>query len=299
MSWLNYHHLLYFWTVAKEGGVTEAAEKLRLAQPTLSSQIRSLELSLGTKLFEKRGRRLALTDAGRTAFRYADEIFGLGKEMQNVLAGRDVNRTPILSVGISDALPKLMVKRLLEPALKLNEPLRMDLREDRTERLLTQLSTHEIDLVLADQPLPAQSAIKAFSHLLGECGVVFFGAPDLRAKHSGRFPNCLNAAPVLLPAANTAMGRALDQWFESENIRPKIIGRFDDSALMKTFAQSGHGFFAGPEAIAREIERQYQVKRLGAAQGVREQIYALSLDRRLRHPAVIAISESAKLRIFA
>ncbi|MDP1832659.1 MAG: transcriptional activator NhaR [Geothrix sp.] len=298
MDWLNYHHLLYFWTTAREGSVTRAAERLSLAQPTLSAQIRSLEIALGVRLFEKQGRGLAMTEAGRTAFRYADGIFGLGREMQESLAGLAHGRRPILAVGVSDALAKLLVHRLLEPALRLPEPIRLLCREDRTDRLLAQLSLHELDLVLSDMPPPPNSAVKAFSHLLGECGVQVFGAAALRKAHPGPFPRCLEGAPFLLPPEGTALRRGLDQWFEGESLRPRIVGEFDDSALLKTFGQQGLGFFAAPANVASEIERQYQVKRLGLAKGVRERIYALTLDRRLRHPAVVAISEAARDRVF-
>jgi LysR family transcriptional activator of nhaA len=298
MEWLNYHHLFYFWTIAREGSVTRAAEKLRLAQPTLSAQIRSLEKALGVRLFQKEGRGLALTDAGRTAFRYADGIFGLGKEMQESLAGWTAGRTPVLAVGISDALAKLMVRTLLEPALLLPEPIRLLCREDRTDRLLAQLSLHELDLVLSDLPLPSNSSVRAFSHLLGECGVDVFGSPALLKHHPGAFPGCLEGAPFLLPPEGTALRRGLDQWFELEGLHPRIIGEFDDSALLKSFGQRGLGFFAAPSALTSEIERQYQVRRLGPVDRARERIYALTLDRRIRHPAVVAISEAARSRVF-
>ncbi|HLO69201.1 MAG TPA: transcriptional activator NhaR [Holophaga sp.] len=299
MEWLNYHHLFYFWTTVREGGVTRAAERLRLAQPTLSAQIRSLEAALGVRLFEKQGRGLAMTEAGRTAFRYAESIFGLGQEMRESLAGISDGSRPVLAVGISDALPKLMVRELLEPALHLPEAIRLVCREDRTERLLAQLTLHDLDLVLSDLPLPPGSAVKAFSHLLGECGVEIFGAAALRKAHPGAFPRCLEGAPFLLPPEGAALRRGLDQWFELEGVRPRIVGEFDDSALLKCFGQKGLGFFAAPAPLASEVERQYQVKRLGVARRVRERAYAITLDRRLRHPAVVAISEAARDRVFA
>ncbi len=298
MEWLNYHHLFYFWTTAREGSVTRAAERLRLAQPTLSAQIRSLETALGVRLFEKQGRGLVMTEAGRTAFRYADSIFGLGRELQESLAGSSGGSRPVLAVGISDALPKLMVRNLLEPALRLPEAIRLVCREDRTDRLLAELSLHDLDLVLSDLPLPPNSAVKAFSHLLGECGVEIFGTPALRKEHPGAFPRCLEGAPFLLPPEGAALRRGLDQWFELEGLHPRIIGEFDDSALLKSFGQKGLGFFAAPANLRAEVERQYQVKHLGTAERVRERVYALTLDRRLRHPAVVAISESAKSRVF-
>ncbi len=298
MGWLNYHHLLYFWTAAREGGVTRAAEVLRLAQPTLSTQIRALERSLGHKLFTRAGRGLALTDAGRRVFRYADEIFGLGRDLVRDLTG-EAARPQRLVVGISDALPKLMVKRLLAPALLAEDPIRLICLEDRTERLLAELALHRLDLVFADEPPPPQVAVRCFAHLLGECGVLFFGTASLRAQHRGDFPDFLGKAPVLLPAEGTALRRGLDQWLAAKNLVPRIAGEFSDSALMKTFGQSGAGFFAGPFAIARQIERQYQVKRVGEAKGVRERLYAISLERRLKHPAVVAVSQAARQHVFA
>jgi len=298
MEWLNYHHLFYFWTIAREGSVTQAAERLRLGQPTLSAQMRSLEKALGVRLFKKEGRGLVMTEAGRTAFRYAEGIFGLGKELQETLSGWSAGSAAILAVGISDALPKLMVRSLLEPALHLPEPIRLLCREDRTDRLLAQLALHELDLVLSDMPPPPGSSVKAFSHLLGECGVQIFGTEALRQRHAGAFPACLNGAPVLLPPEGSALRRGLDQWFELEGLHPRLVGEIDDSALLKSFGQRGIGFFAAPSTLAKEVERQYQVKRLGVAAGVRERVYALTLDRRLRHPAVVAISESAKTRVF-
>lgn len=299
MDWLNYHHLFYFWTTAREGGVTRAAERLRLAQPTLSAQIRALEASFGVRLFEKQGRGVALTEAGRTAFRYAEGIFGLGQELRESLAGVAQGRAPVLTVGISDALPKLMVQRLLEPALHLPETIRLVCLEDRTDRLLAKLSLHELDLVLSDGPPPPNNPVRAFSHVLGECGVQVFGTGALRRAHPGPFPGCLDGAPFLLPPEGTALRRGLDQWFELEKLRPRIAGEFDDSALLKTFGQRGHGFFAAPAPLAREVERQYQVRRMGVAEGVRERVVVLTLDRRLRHPAVVAISEAAKAKVFA
>lgn len=299
MEWLNYHHLFYFWTAAREGGVTRAAETLRLSQPTLSAQIRALESDLGERLFEKAGRGVALTEAGKVVFRYADEIFGLGQELRDTLGGRGPVRRPVLAVGISDALPKLMVQKLLEPALALPEAPRLRAQEDATDRLLAGLATHDLDVVLADRPLEAGSRVKAFNHLLGECGVAIFAAPSLTRRLRDWQPRALDGQPWLLPLVGTALRRALDQWMAAEGIRPRIVGEFADSALLKSFGQAGHGFFAAPEAIAGEVVRQYRVKRLGPAAGVRERIYAISVERRLRHPAVQALREAAQAWAFA
>ncbi|HJW32882.1 MAG TPA: transcriptional activator NhaR [Holophagaceae bacterium] len=299
LEWLNYHHLLYFWTAAKEGGITRAAEVLRLSQPTLSAQIRSLEASLGERLFEKAGRGVALTEAGKVVFRYADEIFGLGREMRDVLAGREVTRRPLLSVGISDALPKLMVQKLLAPVLGLPEAPRLLCREDATDRLLASLAAHDVDVVLTDRPLDSQVRFKAFSHLLAESGVAVFARPGLLRGLKGPFPECLHHAPWLLPTPGTAMRRGLDQWMAIHGLRPRIVGEFDDSALLKAFGQAGAGVFAAPEVTTEEVIRQYRVRRLGPAEGVKERIYAVSVERRLRNPAVQALREAAKAWAFA
>jgi LysR family transcriptional activator of nhaA len=272
---------------------------LRLSQPTLSAQIRSLESSLGERLFEKAGRGVALTEAGKVVFRYADEIFGLGRELRDALAGREVTRRPLLAVGISDALPKLMVQKLLAPVLDLPEAPRLLCREDATDRLLASLAAHDVDVVLTDRPLDSQARLKAFSHLLAESGVAVFAPPALARSLKGPFPDCLQGAPWLLPTPGTALRRGLDQWMAIQGIHPRIVGEFDDSALLKAFGHAGAGVFAAPEATAQEVIRQYRVRRLGPAEGVKERLYAVSVERRLRNPAVQALREAAKAWAFA
>jgi len=298
MDWLNYHHLLYFWTAAKEGSITAASKRLNLSQPALSTQIRQLEESLGERLFEKSGRGLRLTAAGRLAYRYADEIFVLGREFQQALQGRPTGRALRLVVGSSNVLAKLMVHRLLRPALDLPEPLRLSCREDDLPSLLLALQAHEVDLVLSDVPCSPQAGPRAFNHLLGECGVELFGAPALLAKHPGPFPEGLNGAPFLLPSEGHALRRSLDAWFERMGLQPVIAGDFDDSALLKTFGAEGLGFFAAPAAIADEVARIHEVRRLGPMEGLKERIYAVSAERRLVHPAVLAILKAAKEEVF-
>ena len=298
MEWLNYHHLLYFWTVVREGTVTAAAVVLRISQPALSTQLRTLEGSLGEKLFRRSGRKLELTDAGRIAFRYADEIFTLGKEFQNELKGRPTGRPLRLVVGISDVLPKLMVHKLLRPALELPEPLRLSCRESGLPQLLGALFAHEVDLVLSDAPHQARGGPRAFNHLLGECGIEFFGAPSLLRRHRRVFPGCLDGAPILLPSEGTRMRMALERWFELNGLHPVVAGDFDDSALLKTFGAEGEGFFAAPSAIAANLEGTYGVKRIGSVDGLVERVYAVSTERRLIHPAVLAILRSAKEEVF-
>ncbi len=299
MEWLNYHHLLYFWTVAKEGSISKASGKLRLAQPTISAQIHTLEEALGEKLFQRVGRNLVLTDVGRTVFGYADEIFTLGRELLDVVKNRPTGRPLTLTVGVVDVVPKLIAYRLLEPALQLPEKVHVVIKEDRLDELLGQLSVHQLDLVIADAPVPQQVRVRAFSHKLGDCGVHFHAAPKLHAQLSKKpFPQCLDGAPVLLPAKGTSLRRALDTWFEEVNIRPTITAEFDDTALMKVFGQAGEGAFCLPSVIRKEIEEQYNVRPLGDVEQVRESFYAISVERRIKHPAVVAITRTARKELF-
>ena len=297
MEWLNYHHLLYFWTVARFGSVSRASAELRLTQATVSAQLKSLEKSLGEELFRKAGRHLALTETGKLAFRYADEIFSLGQEMLGTLKGRSEGRLARVTVGVTDVLPKLVVYQLVEPALKLKERYRIICREGTNEELLPALALHDIDVVLTDAPLDPGSNVKAFNHLLGECGSTLFGAPKLAETYRRGFPKCLDGAPFLLPTRNTTARRSLDQWFEAQLIAPLIVAEFEDSALLKVFGQHGLGLFFAPTVIARDVQRQYDVKVIAQVDTVRERFFAISLDRKLKHPAVVAISEAAKLKL--
>lgn len=299
MEWLNYHHLLYFWTVVREGGVSRAAEKLRLAQPTVSAQVKLLEDMVGDKLFERQGRRLVLTDVGRLVYRYADEIFGIGRELLEAIKGRpSAGRSLPLTVGVANAVPKLVVHRLLQPALSGEQPIHLVCREDSTETLLGELATHALDVVIADVPAPPHIRVKVFSHLLGESDTTFFAAGPIATKLRRRFPRSLNDAPVFLPTPHTALRRAIDQWFEKEDLHPRVVGEFDDSALMKAFGQAGQAAFPAPSAIEEEVVRQYRVRPVGRVKAVRERYYAISAERRLKHPAVLAISAAAKTDVF-
>lgn len=297
-DWLNYHHLLYFWAVARDGGVRRASERLLLSPQTLSGQIRELERSLGERLFERSGRRLVLTESGRLAYRYADEIFALGGELAGALRGHGGGRPPRLVVGVADVLPKLVVRRLLEPALRLQESVRVQCREDRTERLLADLAAHEIDVVLSDAPASDSAAVKAFSHLLGECAVAFHAAPKLASSLRRGFPKSLDGAPVLLPSDGTSLRRSLDQWFDSVGVRPRVVAECQDSALLKALGQDGFGAFPAPAVVSDEVRRQFGVRTLGVAGDVRERFYAISLQRRVRNPAVAAICEQARTVTF-
>ena len=298
MEWLNYHHLLYFWVVAREGSVAKACKRLRLAQPTISGQIRSLEESLKTALFKRQGRNLVLTETGQTVFRYAEEIFALGQELQQALKNLPTGRTLRVFVGVTDSLPKLIVHRLLEPILRLPEEARITCIEGEPDRLIAQLALHELDLVLSDAPANPKLGFKAFSHLLGECGMTFFGSTDLVRSYRAGFPESLDAAPFLMPSENASIRRPLDQWFDKHGIRPRIRGEFADSGLLKAFGQCGEGIFAAPSAVEDDVMRMYQVGIIGRDPTLRERFYAISVEKRLRHPAVIAISESAQSTLF-
>lgn len=299
MDWINYHHLLYFWTVAREGTIARASEKLHLGQPAISTQLKQLETSMGVKLFQKSGRHLELTETGRLVYRYADEIFSLGREMVDTLKGRPTGKPVRFVVGIVDVLPKLIAKRLLEPAIQLTDPLRLVCIEDSLERLLSELALHNVDLVLSETPVTGAMKIRAFNHLLGESTVGVFGVRELARKYRKGFPKSLDGAPFLLQHRASSLRRAIDTWLDSTGIRPIIRAEFDDSALLKVFGQAGEGLFASPFVIQEEICRQHEVELVGEIPSIREHYYALSAERRLKHPAVVAISESARKDIFA
>lgn len=293
MEWLNYHHLLYFWTVAREGTIARASEELRLAQPTISGQIRALEEQLGEKLFQRSGRNLVLTDIGRVVFAYADDIFATGRELMDTLKDRPTGRPVRLQVGVADEVTKIIAYRLLEPALRLPQPVHIVCRDGAPERLLTDLATHALDLVIADAPIPPAIKVKAFSHPLGETAVTVFAVAKLAAPRRKNFPRSLDGAPFLLPTIGKTLRRTLDHYFDQEQIRPRIVAELDDSALLTTFGQGGAGLFVAPTVLEKEVMRQFGVTVVGRLDEVRERYFAISVERRLKHPAVIAISEAA------
>lgn len=297
MEWLNYHHLLYFWTVAREGGVSKAAARLRLSQPTVSAQVRMLEEALGERLFDRQGRTLVLTEPGRLVYRYADEIFVIGREMLETLRGRPAGRPLQLTVGVANAVPKLIVYRLLRPAAALAEPVHLVCLEESLERLVAQLATHALDVVISDAPAPPSVRVKVFNHLLGDSGVAFFGPARVAARLRRRFPDSLQDEPLLLPTPNTALRRGLDAWFDARGLRPRVTGEFDDSALMKAFGHGAGVAFPAPAAIEREVCRFYGVRVIGRVEDVREPYYAISAERRLTHPGVLAITGAAKTEL--
>ena len=294
MEWLNYHHLLYFWVVAKEGTIAAACEKLMLAQPTISAQIRALEKALGQKLFRRSGRYLVMTETGRVVYQYADEIFSLGRELTDTLKGRPTGSPVRFNVGVADVLPKLVAHQLLEPALNLPERVRLVCYESTQAELLAKLAIHELDLVLSDSPIGPDVQVRAFNHVLGECGVSIFGTEDLADSYRRGFPASLNGAPFLLPTSTTALRRQLEDWFDAEDIRPAVVGEFDDIALLKVFGQAGAGLFAVPGVIEKEVCRQYGVRVIGRVESMKERFYAISVERKVKHPAVVAIAAAAR-----
>lgn len=296
---LNYKQLHYFWQVARAGSIARASEQLDLTPQTLSGQIGLLEASLEASLFRRVGRGLELTETGRLALSYADEIFEIGSEMEQALSGGTVRQVTQFRVGIADVMPKSIVYRLLAPAMTLNMPIKIVCREDKLEKLLGDLAIHRLDLVLSDRPMPAEMDIKGINHKLGECGVSFFAAPELAEKYGAIFPASLNHAPLLVPSLDTAMRGRLMRWFDSQRLRPQIVGEFDDSALMKAFGQAGIGIFTAPSVIANEIAQQYGVVVLGQVDEVQDFYYAISVERKFDHPAVLAIRETASTALFA
>lgn len=298
MSRLNYKHLRYFWTVAKAGGIARACERLHLTPQTVSGQLSAFEHALGHKLFARVGRRLELTEAGRMVLGYAEEMFSVGEELENALLERGGGLPLLFKVGVADSVPKALAYRLLQPAVDLPGPLRIVCREGKLAGLLADLAIHRLDLVISDAPMPAGVSIRGFNHLLGECGLTFFAAPALARKHKARFPRCLDGAPLLLQGEEAAVRPGLMRWMESVGVRPRIVGEFDDGALMKAFGQRGIGFFAVPTAIAEEVRLQLRVAAVGRIDAVTDRYYAISVERRLTHPAVVAISSAARAGLF-
>jgi len=296
---LNFKHLHYFASVARAGGVIRAAERLHLTPQTLSGQITQFEERLGVALFERVGRRLELTAAGRLALSYAEEIFQTGAELEDLLKNGADQRFITFRVGIADVVPKFIAHRLLTPVLALSEPVRLICEEDRLDRLLAALALHQLDMVLADRPMPAGTDIKGYSHPLGETGVAFMAAPALAAQLAGAFPDCLDGAPLLLPGRDSALHGNLPRWLERHGKRVHIVGEFDDSALMKAFGEAGAGIFPTPAASVNDVTAHYQVVSLGETDEIHERFFLISAERRLAHPAARAVSEHARSGLFA
>jgi LysR family transcriptional regulator, transcriptional activator of nhaA len=294
MEWLNYHHLLYFWVVAREGGISSAAKQLHVTPATLSVQIRDLEKSMGAKLFRKEGRSLALTEMGHSVMTYADDIFSSGKELMEMVRGRQSGSPMFFRVGIKDVMPKLVAYKFLEPAMRLEPHMRIVCHEGNLESLVGSLSVHRLDIVLSDTPLNPTFKVRAYSHLLGESGVEFMGTSELVTPLRKNWPHSLESVPLLLPMSNSVLRRSLDMWFEDHRIRPMIRGEFEDSAMIKIAAQTGAGLMVVPSIISQEVASMYRLVSLHQIDGIVERFYAISVERKLKHPAVVAISELAK-----
>lgn len=298
MEWLNYHHLHYFWMVAREGGVSRASEKLRLSQPTISAQIKRLEDVLGVKLFQRQGRSLVLSDTGRVVYQYADEIFSVGRELLDALKLGQTGRALPLTVGVSNAVPKQIACRLLRQVVQHGDGVRLVCREENTEQLLGHLATHTLDVILTDTPAPPHIRVKAFNHVLGESHTAFFAPPEAAAALRRRFPHSLHDLRIALPTGNTALRRDLEAWFDRIGVQPRIVAEFEDPALMKALASESDLVFPAPAAIERDVCRLYDVRAIGRTDAVRERYYAISAERRLKHPGVIGITSAARDGLF-
>ena len=297
MEWLNYHHLQYFFVVVRKGSIRKASEELRVSSPAISTQLHSLEEHFGEKLLVRSGRTLVLTEMGRVVFSYAEEIFALGQELMKAVKDRPTGRPLRLVVGVVDVVPKMIAQWLMEPAFRLREPVRIVCREGSSDLLLSQLAIHQLDVVLADVPVNPHVRVKAYNHLLGECGTTFVATPKLRRSLTGDFPHSLHQAPLLVPAENTAIRNHLDFWLEAHGVRPVIAGEFQDYALLRAFGQAGRGVFPIPSVFEKQL-KQESLQVIGRTRDVRNSFYAISVERRLKHPAVIAICDTARKQFF-
>jgi LysR family transcriptional activator of nhaA len=297
---MNFKHLHYFWVAAKAGGVMRAGEQLHTTPQTLSSQIKLLEHRLGRKLFRKAGRRLELTDDGRTALRYADDIFALGAELEQAMRERRAGGERVVDfrVGVAQSVAKSVAYHLLEPALALPEPVRLICHEWHFEDLLAELAVHRLDLVIANEPLSRRVSVKAFSHELGRSTMSFFCAPALAARLQGPFPGCLDGQPMLVQAAASPVRQQLEAWLSRQRVVPRIVGEFDDGALMKAFGREGRGLFVASSILEEEVGTQYGVRVVGRTEEIIEDFYAISVERRITHPCVAAISQAARSSLF-
>ncbi|MDJ0652586.1 MAG: transcriptional activator NhaR [Xanthomonadales bacterium] len=299
MRHLNYSHLQYFWTVAREGSIAKAAEILHLTPQTISGQLKLLEEDVGQALFNRVGRRLVLSEMGRLVFGYADEIFHVGAELANVVRGHQTTTPEVLSVGIVNSMPKLIAERIIAPALEGEHPVRVRCQEAPLEQLLSELAVHRLDLVLSDQRAPTGLSMRAYHHQLGDSDLSFFGPRSSARRLARGFPDSLDGQPMLLPSHDSALRRRMDEWFDAVGITPKIVGEFDDSALLKAFGEAGTGLFAAPSAIESEIGRMYRMSVVGRTDAIREHFYAISSERRLKHESVVQITAAARSDLFA
>lgn len=298
MSNLNFKHLRYFWMVGKTGSIARAAEQMHLTPQSISGQLSEFAETLGVELFRRSGRKLELTDTGRRILSYAETIFNTGDELLDIVRDQSLKTAVAFRVGCADSVSKLIACKLVEPALSLAEPLRLICREGRLASLLADLAVHRLDLIIADRPMPAHLSVKGYNHLLGESGLSVFATSGLAATLTGEFPACLDRAPLLLPGEDFAIHHKLLQWLANQRLRPRIVGEFDDSAMMKAFGQSGAGAFFAPTVIARQVCEQHAVVELGLVPGLVEQVYAITTERRMSHPATLAISQMARRELF-
>ncbi len=296
---LNYQHLRYFWTVAHEGSIAAAVSLLGVSQPTITEQLQALEAALGAPLFVRRGRNRALTEQGHLVLRYADEIFTLGRELLTATRTQTEGRPLRFSIGVADSLPKLTAWRLIEPVFSLGPLWRVTIRSDKTDRLIHDLASDTLDLVIADTPMPTGTRVRAYSHLLGESGITAFAEPSLAKRLSGGFPKSLDGAPMLLPGDGSAMRRCVIQWCDDIGIEPDVVAEVDDMAMLQLLGHDGVGVFCAPSIVEEEVRRTFDVHVVGRLTSVRERFYALSAERRLRHPAVLAIADAARRRLAA
>jgi LysR family transcriptional activator of nhaA len=299
MEWLNYHHLRYFWSVAREGSLRAAAEKLGVSQPSISAQIHQLEDDLGATLFRKSGRSLTLTDTGRMVFNYAEEIFGLGRDLMGALRHGGTERIAPFHVGLTDTLPKLAAAKILRPVFGLAQPVRTVCHEDDLEDLLPMLASHRLDLILADEPAPSTAKFKTFSHSLGSSGVTLCAAPRVAEKLRRGFPQSLDRARALLPLEHAPLRRALEQWFDDKKVRPQVIAEFDDPALMHVFALEAEGFFPVHSIAVDDAVTRYGFRRIAELEDCRSGFFAITAERKLKHPALLAVSQNAQSHLFA
>ena len=299
MRHLNYNHLLYFWTVAREGSIVRASEVLHLTPQTISGQLKLLEEAIGESLFQRVGRGLVLTDTGRTVEQYAEEIFSLGAELAQRMTSKEPGSPVTLNVGIVNSIAKLIAYRVIEPALSLDEQLRIVCCEGDLDNLLGDLAVHKLDLVLSDRSIPTGLNVRAYNHTLGQSGVSFFAPRRTAHRLINKYPDCLDGCSLLAPAANTPLRRSLDEYFERVGVSPRIVAEFDDSALLKAFGEAGAGVFPAPTAIASHVEHMYHARSIGRIEGVTETYYAISPERKLKHPAVVRITETARTALFS
>ncbi|MGO9587619.1 MAG: LysR family transcriptional regulator [Limisphaerales bacterium] len=294
MEFLNYHHLRYFWAVAKEGGLRKAAEKLHVSQPTISAQIAALESVLGEKLFWRTGRNLVLTETGQQVLGYAEEIFSIGQELLSSVKQRPTLRPLRMHLVVADALPKLVAYRIIEPIFRLPQPVQVSCWEAKVSDMLIELAAHRLDLVLADQPASSGAPANVFNHFLGECGITFCAEPHLAAKLRRGFPGSLNEAPALLPMSNSGLRRSLERWFHSTGVRPQLVGEIEDPAFVHILALHVLGFIAVPTLVAKETMAQFGFRTVGRTEECRQQFYAITAERKRTHPAIQAIISKAR-----